>query len=95
MEKDLTISGLSHDVAHRAAADRARWRTLAVASRARRCREDERVSELLRHRLFILVFLTYPDVMLRYLLFYVIQGDISYMHSFVFLDNLIIDIHIL
>ena len=34
--------GLSLDMDHwSAAADRARWRTLAVVSRARRCREDE------------------------------------------------------
>ena len=50
VEKDLNIRGLSLVMAPEAAADRARLRKLAVASRARRCREDEWVSEIAKRR---------------------------------------------
>ena len=41
LEKDLNIRGLSPNMASRAASDRVRWRTLAVASHARLCKEGE------------------------------------------------------
>ena len=46
VEKDLDIRGLSFDMDIRASADQARWRTLAVVSRARWRREDESVLSL-------------------------------------------------
>ena len=40
VENDINISGLSLVMAQRASADRARWKSLAVATRARRRRDE-------------------------------------------------------
>ena len=39
VERDLKRRGVSLETTSRAAADRVRWRSLLLASRARRCRE--------------------------------------------------------
>ena len=39
-EKDLKARGLTINTAHPVAADRAKWKSLAIASRAKRYRED-------------------------------------------------------